>query len=215
MGREATCEARSGRQSGEGKAQLEHDHVLFRGEFRVKLALATLSEVSAKAGVLTLRGPEGSLALALGKAAETWAEAIRNPRTLLDKLGIEPGQSVVVLGVKDAAFLRDLKARLNASPATRAKPGCDHILFAAGTKAAHARLAALKEAIRPAGGIWAIYPRGHDEVSEDSLRQAARAAGLTDIKICRFSESHGAVRLVIPKALRGAPAPRARAAKRG
>ena len=215
MGREATCEARSGRQSGEGRALLEHDHVLFRGEFRVKLALATLTAVSAKAGVLTLRGPEGALALTLGPAAEKWADAIRNPRTVLDKLGIERGHAVVVLGVKDAAFLRDLTARLGASPATRAKPGCDHVLFAAETKAAHARLVALKEAIRPAGGIWAIYPRGSEAVSEDSLRRAARAAGLTDIKICRFSESHGAVRLVIPKAQRGAPAPAARAAKRG
>ena len=215
MGREAICEAKSGRQSGEGKALLEHDHVLFRGAFRVKLAFATLSEVSAKGGVLTLRGPEGALALTLGPAAETWAEAIRHPKSVLDKLGIQAGQTVVVLGVKDAAFLRDLKARLGSAPGTRAKSGCDHVLFAAETKAAHARLAGLKEAIRPAGGIWAIYPRGSDAVGEDSLRRAARAAGLTDIKICRFSESHGAVRLVIPKAQRAAPAPAARAAKRG
>lgn len=215
MGREATCEARSGRQSGEGKALLEHDHVLFRGPFRVRLALATLQEAAAEGGVLTLRGPEGVLSLVLGAAAEKWAEAIRNPRSVLDKLGIQAGQSVVVLGLEDAAFLRDLTARLGVAPATRARSGCDHVLFAAETKAAHARLATLKEAIRPAGGIWAIYPRGSEAVSEDSLRQAARAAGLTDIKICRFSDSHGAVRLVIPKAQRATPAPAARGAKRG
>lgn len=215
MGREATCRASGDAGEGEGRALLEHDHVLFRGPFRAKLMLATLTRVSATAGVLRLKGPEGSLALSLGADAEKWAEAIRNPRSVIDKLGIQPGQRVAVLGRFEPAFRRDLESRLGAPPLTRAAAGCDHVLLAAATAAAHARLAGLRDAIAPAGGIWAVYPRGSQAVSEDSLRAAARAAGLTDVKICRFSETHGAVRLVIPKALRAAPARAARAAKRG
>lgn len=202
MGREAICSARHGRESCEGKALLEHDHVLFRGDFRVRLSLATLTAVTARGGELTLKGPEGTLVLSLGEAAERWADAIRNPRSVLDKLGIRAGQRVAVLGAFEAGFVRDLRERLGAAPGTRAAVGCDHVLLAASTAAAHARLARLVAAIRPAGGIWAVYPRGSNAVSEESLRQAARATGLTDIKICRFSQTHGAVRLVIPKSLR-------------
>jgi len=202
MGREAICNARSGRASGEGRALLEHDHVLFRGDFRVRLELATLSAVSVRGGDLTLKGPEGTLVLSLGDAATAWAERIRNPPTLLDKLGVRAGQRVAVLGAFEPAFLRELTARLGVAPAKRAAARMDHVLLAASTAAAHARLATLRESIRPAGGVWAVYPRGSEAVSEESLRQAARRAGLTDIRICRFSETHGAVRLVIPKAQR-------------
>ena len=45
-----------------------------------------------------------------------------------------------------------------------------------------------------------MYPRGRLAVTEDTIRSAARAAGLTDIKIVRVSDTHGAVKLVIPKA---------------
>jgi len=202
MGREAVCGARSGGEAGEGRALLEHDHVLFRGAFRRKLMIATLTSVTARGGELTLKGPEGTLVLELGDAAARWADAIRNPPSVLDKLGVKAGQKLALLGTFEAAFVRALTARLGAAPARRASAGCDHVLLAGATASVHARLARLVDAIRPAGGIWVVYPRGGKAVSEDSLRQAARSAGLTDIKICRFSETHGAVRLVIPKALR-------------
>jgi hypothetical protein len=64
-------------------------------------------------------------------------------------------------------------------------------------------------AIAPDGGIWAVYPRGRKDLSEDTIRSAARGMGRVDIKIVRVSDTHGAVKLVIPKADRKPVAKRA------
>lgn len=48
------------------------------------------------------------------KAAKKKREPERDysHRLLIDKLGLKPGQKVVVLGVEDTAFLKDLSARV-------------------------------------------------------------------------------------------------------
>ena len=199
MGREAVCHAKLGREQGSGRALLEHDSVIFRGDFRARVPLSEITAIAARAGTLRLTWPGGVLALELGDQAERWAESLRNPKSVVDKLGIKPGQKVAVLGVKDKALLADLAAKLGAKPLTRASSACDHVLLGVETPAALARLEVLREAVRPAGGIWAIYPRGDKRVSEDAIRSAAKTAGLTDIKIARISDTHGSVRLVIPK----------------
>ena len=104
MGREATCHARMGRESGVGKALLETDEVRFRGDFRARVPLREISRVLATRGVLTLEWPGGRLALALGEAAEKWAEAIRHPKSVVEKLGVKPGLKVAVLAGFDADF---------------------------------------------------------------------------------------------------------------
>lgn len=202
MGREAQCHARLGREQGSGRALLEHDAVIFRGDLRARVPIAAITAIVAKAGTLRLTWPGGTLALELGEQAEAWAERLRNPKSVVQKLGVKPGQKVAVLGIRDAALLADLAATLGAKPAARASRGCDHVLLAVETPAALARLETLRAAVHPAGGIWAIYPRGNPKVSEDAIRAAAKAAGLTDIKIARISDTHGSVRLVIPKQLR-------------
>ena len=202
MGRELECNAKLGREQGFGRALLEHDAVIFRGDFRARVPLNEITAIAARAGTLRLTWPGGVLALKLGEQAERWAESLRDPKSVVDKLGIKPGQKVAVLGLKDKALLADLTAKLGAKPLTRAGSGCDHVLLGVETPAALAKLEVLREAVRPAGGIWAIYSRGDKRVSEDAIRSAAKAAGLTDIKIARISDTHGSVRLVIPKTQR-------------
>ena len=105
MGREASCRARLAGGPGErwgpsaeGKALLETNEVIFRGAFRARVPLDQIRAVVARAGALTLTWPEGKLELELGAAAEKWADAIRHPRSVLDKLGIAPGLRVALLG---------------------------------------------------------------------------------------------------------------------
>jgi len=208
MGREATCHAtchaKTGRDSGEGKALLETDEVLFRGDFRTRVPLREISRVEAKGGVLTITWPGGTLALSLGDAAEKWAEAIRNPKSVVAKMGIKPGQRVALLAGFDAAFHRDVAAALGAKPQARAGKGCDLVFAMLARPGDEARLARLVPAIEPAGGVWAVYPKGRRDLSEDTIRAAGRRAGLVDVKVVRFSDALGAVKLVIPKARRTA-----------
>src|ERR1041384_8074346 len=98
MGQEVSCHASYNGQGSEGRAYLETDHVLFRGDFRVRLPFTMLTAIDAAHGRLHLTTPDGILSLDLGPRAAQWAEKIRNPKSLLDKLGVKAGQRIAVLG---------------------------------------------------------------------------------------------------------------------
>jgi len=123
-------------------------------------------------------------------------------KTVVEKLGIKPGLKVVVLGGFDAGFHRDVARALGAKPLVRAARGCDLVFVRFARPGDESRLAGLVSAIAPAGGVWAVYPKGQRELSEDTVRAAAKRAGLVDVKVVRFSDTLGALKLVIPKAKR-------------
>ena len=202
MGREALCRARLGRQAGEGKALLETDELIFRGDFRVKVPLSAITEVAAKGNALTVTWPGGKLALTLGDASAAWARAITSPRTVIEKLGVKPGLKVVIMGRFETAFRTEIMDALGVKPGVKPVQGCDLVFVLLVHENDVEKLAELVPAISPAGGIWAVYPRGRKDLSEDTVRRAARAAGLVDIKVVRISEKHGALKLVIPKEAR-------------
>jgi hypothetical protein len=60
----------------------------------------------------------------------------------------------------------------------------------------------LEASIKPNGAIWVVYPKGQKHIREIDVMAAGKSAGLTDNKVCRFSETHKALRLVIPLARR-------------
>jgi Protein of unknown function (DUF3052) len=189
VGSEAKCAAASGRKRSSGTAHLETHTIVFRGDFRVSLVLRTLTKVEAKDGRLRLAGPDGDLTLDLGPLAAKWADKIRNPRSRLDKLGLKPGQRVAVLGVRDP--------ELKPAPL---KPGTDVVFYAADRREDLERLAELRRSIAPDGSIWVVRPRGSKDISEADVMSGARAAGLVDVKVVRFSDTHTAEKLVIPRA---------------
>src|SRR5436309_13763386 len=108
MGQELACRMRYGKRSLTGKAYLETDYLLFRGEERVKLAFQDLTSVKASDGVLRLDFAGGPAELELGKAAEKWAEKILHPPSRLDKLGVKAGSTARVVGGFDAEFMEEL-----------------------------------------------------------------------------------------------------------
>lgn len=204
MGREATCTMHEGRTRITGKALLESDHLLFRGEgTRVRIALRDVTRVEAADGMLEVQHTAGLIRLALGASAATWAEKIRAPRSLLDKLGIKAGMRVAVVGVDDAEFRGQLAARTAHVFDGRVPKPVDVIVFAAERTRDLARLATLRRALTPAGAIWVVHRKGKDATLKDvDVFAAAKAAGLVDNKVASFSATHTAERLVIPLAKR-------------
>jgi hypothetical protein len=201
MGLDTTCTATFRKQTSAGRAQLETDHVLFRGDFRVKLPIASITGVAVKDGVLSLTGPEGTLALALGPAAETWAAKIRSPKSRVEKLGVKPGARVSVLGVADDGFLDELRAA-GADVSARLRKGSDQVYVAIESAKDLARFAAVLPSLAPDGAIWAIRRKGLADASEAATMAAGKAAGLVDVKVARFSETHTAEKFVRPLASR-------------
>ena len=196
------CEGRLGARSGKGKALLETDELIFRGDFRVTVPLKDITTVTAKGRALTLRWPGGKLTLSLGEVAATWAEAITNPRTVIEKLGVKPGLQVVIVGRFETSFRTEIMDALGVKPGVRPVPGCDLVFVLLTHHGDESRIEELIPAIAPDGAVWAVFPRGRKDLSEDTVRAVARAAGLVDIKVVRISESHGAIKLVIPRAAR-------------
>ena len=122
-------------------------------------------------------------------------------RLLLDKLGVKQGQRIAVLGVQDAAFLNDLAERV--LDVSRDSPReADLVFLAAEDLQALARLKSLAGAIQKNAAVWVVYPKGQKHIREADVINAGKSAGLTDNKGCRFSETHTALRFVIPLARR-------------
>ena len=196
MGAEVECTMRLGKRSFAGKAYLETEFLLFRGEERVKVALKELTAVSAKAGVLRLEFAGGPAELELGKAAEKWAEKILHPPTRADKLGVKAGMAVRLVGAFDAEFVEELRGR---GAAIVERGGA--ITFYAASKSAD-----LKKVpkLAPTGdaALWVIYPKGVAEIREIEVIEAGRGAGLKDVKVAGFSATHTGLKFVVPVAKR-------------
>ncbi len=203
MGLEAVCTAHFGGKTSRGKARLETEELVFRGDFRIAIPFRRIHSLQARGGKLTMRFPEGTASFELGPLAEKWAEKIKNPKPLLDKLGVKPESKVVVLGVRDDGFLKQLKARLARPAATRHAAGADIIFFlAAESREELKQLARVKKSLQPAGAIWVVRPKGTPSIKESDVIAAGRAAGLVDVKVAAFSPTHTAEKLVIPVAKR-------------
>ena len=201
MGLDTRCSVTFNNRRSEGRVQLETDHVLFRGDFRVKVPLASIRGISVKEGVLSLKGADGTLVLWLGPAAEEWATRIGSPKSRVEKLGVKTGAKVSVVGVNDPAFVRELKAA-GADVSPRARQHSDQIYIGIESADDLARFSVLLPSLVPAGAIWATRRKGLAVASEAATMAAAKAAGLVDVKVARFSETHTAEKFVRPVATR-------------
>ena len=119
-------------------------------------------------------------------------------RLLIDKLGVKPGQKIAVLGVESAEFLAGLAARVPDYSRGKRIHGADLLFFSAETLKDLANLKSLSRSIAKAGAIWVVYPKGQTRIREIDVIMAGISAGLTDNKVCRFSDTHTALRFCIP-----------------
>lgn len=205
MGAEAVCNVRYAGQVSEGKALLETNELIFRGDFRLRIPFRDIdiSRLTDADGELSVTFGEGTAVFELGRNAPKWAEKIRNPRGLMEKLGVKTGQRVAVLGVADASFLDDLRARTTELSEGGLTAEADIVFYAADETADLVRLPELLASISKKGAIWIVSPKGKGARLKDvEIMAAAREAGLVDTKVVSFSDTHTALRFVIPVAKR-------------
>jgi hypothetical protein len=203
MGLEADCKVRYGKESSVGKARLEEKELIFRGDFRLKVPLSDITKAEASGGALTIAWKGGQARLDLGVAAPKWADKIKNPRGLLDKLGIKPGSRIAVIGLDEPGFVEQVRARTDSVTVGRAGKGADLVLVGMKAKGDLRRLTTLRQAIVPGGAIWVIWPKGVPSFREDDVRAAGPSVGLVDVKVVSFSETLSGLKMMIPLALRG------------
>lgn len=201
MGNEVLTRVSLGDEFAEAKALLETEEVIVRGALKARIPFREMTEIRAEDGVLAFRWNDREVRIHVGHDAAKWAEKIRNPKSVLDKLGIKPAQKIAVLGDVESAFLEELQAR-GADVSRRLRRDCDVIFFSAKRKEELARLNELRRSLQPAGAIWILRPKGDSAISEADVMGAGKAAGLVDVKVVRFSATHTAEKFVIPSAKR-------------
>jgi hypothetical protein len=190
MGKELNCRMNYQGGSYDGRLLLETDHLLFRGDVRVRISFTDLISVSADSGVLSVRGPESAAVFELGVDAAKWADKILHPPTLLSKLGVRPDTRVSLMGAFAPGFVADLKQ----SGASIVHAGAELVLLAAECKEELGQVAQIAERLEPKQAIWIVYPKGVEAVKEIDVIRAGRLAGLTDTKVVAFSQTHTALR---------------------
>src|SRR5262245_50998969 len=111
MGAEAHCVVHAGGKSSSGKALLETEELVFRGDFRLVVPFKKVESAKPEKGVLVLVVGGEKVRLELGeKLAAKWAEKIANPKSRAEKLGIKPGLRVSIVGLDDEGFASEVRA---------------------------------------------------------------------------------------------------------
>jgi hypothetical protein len=197
MGLETKCVAWLDGQVSEGKCQLETEHLAFRGEFKVTIPFASIRHLNAAEGKLSVAFNAGTLILDLGPAATKWADKIKKPKSLLEKLGIKEGMKISIQGIRDKDFLKQLKEK-NFAASKKLSKECDIILLQADSKKELQSVNSAAKHLASKGALWIIYPKGKDEIKQDDIFKAGKSTGLVDVKVVSFSSTHTALKFVIP-----------------
>ena len=137
------------------------------------------------------------------KRIESEAERLARyaAKDVTDKMGIKLGALVQFVGAVEPALVR--KARAKAGPVDDdPRQKADVILYApVSAQEITATLKRLRRALKPNGGVWVISAKknkGDPHLPDQILIPLGLAAGLVDNKICSVSETHSAMRFVIP-----------------
>lgn len=196
MGNEALCAVEYDGEKAEAKVLLETEELVVRSPFRLKIPFAEMKRVDADEKRLRIEWQSHALSLAIGRDAAKWAEKIRNPKSLVDKLGIKAGQKISIVGKLDDGFVDDLRQR-GADVSSRLRRDSNVVFFVAESRKELDRLVGMRESLAPDGALWVVRPKASSAISEREVMDAGKAAGLVDVKVARFSPTHTAEKFVI------------------
>jgi hypothetical protein len=203
MGSDVKCRVRFGKQESDGKALLETSEIIFRGDFRLKIPLATIQSAKVTGDDLQVETADGVAIFHLGAAtAAKWREKILHPKTRIEKIGIKPGTKVSLIGFEnqDEEFVKELQSAEAVVTPTNQAPlkDCDFIFLRIDTNKQLTQIAKIARGMLGAVALWIVYPKGQQHITEVDVLSAGRKAGLTDIKVVGFSPTHTALKFVIP-----------------
>jgi hypothetical protein len=212
MGYEAKCRVRVDDRAGnvreaDGTVLIETDEVIVRGEARVRVPRTSIERVTSRGGTVTITSPAAivSLTLPADAAAKLKTRLEAPPKALIDKLDVKPGARVWVRDVDDDVLLTQLEERTpNVIRAARGGPGasCDVVFVGVSSEKELDRIDRVVPAMRDAGAIWVVHPRGPGGVADTAIYARAKILGLTATKVARISATLTGEKLVRPLAAR-------------
>lgn len=198
MGQEYSGTVIVGGQKVNVRGDFGSDRVRLSGGKRGDVPYKGVEVVSTTKGILRVRIDGTILEFDVGSTVDRLANKIRKPATRLEKMGIKAGLQIALVGPQDKSFVDEL--RRNAPTFTDGRPTglVDVLVYAAKSIDDLADIPALAQHLEPDGGLWVVYRKGKRDPAELDVIAAGRQAGLKDIKIARFSETHTAMKFVLP-----------------
>lgn len=179
-----------------GRVLLETGEVIIRGEHARRIGFADMKKLAASRGTLRFEHRGDAIAIALGDAAGVWLEAIRNPRTRIQKLGVTAQTRVCVLGPAESDALAEIQAVTGEKPGRRLTKAIDIVLLFAPEPDALAALATIEPALAPKGAVWVLWPKGRKDFAHQDVVAAGKRAELSQTKSMGFSLVYTGLRLV-------------------
>jgi hypothetical protein len=201
MGLTADCTIEVNGEMIKGKALLETAELLFRGPRRIRVPFSAITNLQTVDEKLVVSCPDGPVIFHLGPAALKWEKKIRNPPTLLDKLGCKAELRLNINGAFEVPFLEQLQT----VGMKMARKDVDILLFRPESASALSKIEAFVRRIKPEGAIWVVYPKGVKSITEAQVMAAAKNEGMVDVKVAGFSPTLTAIKFVIPKTSRPLP----------
>jgi hypothetical protein len=98
------------------------------------------------------------------------------------------------LGAFAPDFLTPLRSR--AAEVVTDPAGGDIVFLAIEDRAQLARVARVAASLRRDAALWIVRPRGSAAITERETLAAGLEAGLVDVKVVHFSETHSAAKFV-------------------
>ena len=129
-------------------------------------------------------------------------------RTAVQKLGVTAEERVEVAGDVGADLRREVKDALGRGFVRSGKLD-GAIVMVESLEEAEAALRAYRPRMRDTAYLWLVtWKRGHEHyVNQMALVPLAKGLGLIDNKTCSIDAERSGIRFVVPRALRGGPAP--------
>jgi len=182
-----------------GKALLETDELIFRGDHRLTIPFKKMKSVDADESELTVVFDGGTASFTIEKRAEQWQDKILHPKSVLDKLGVKEDSLVSVKGITDKDFLNQLTSRAKSVSVKDLREDSDIIFFSADNKKDLEKLNDLKRHLKSNGALWIVSLKGkRAKIKDTDVMSAGKKAGLVDVKVVSFSETQTALKFVVP-----------------
>jgi len=198
MGHEVICTARWAGKSVRGKALLETAEILFRGEPRLKIPFSSIRGIAAVDGELRLKTDAEVVVFELGERAEKWRQKIANPKSVVEKLGVKPGEAVAIFGKPDPEFTQKLGEQDSSVERDKLSTGTGWIFLFVEQAGALSEIKKVAGKLKGSAALWVVYPKGQKTITENDVLATGRRAALKDVKVVGFSATHTALKFVRP-----------------
>lgn len=199
MGKECKAKISVGTKSATSTVLLEGTDIIVRGELRGTWNVKDMKSLAAKGGKLTFSCDAGKVTIELGEQATVWLEALRNPQTRAQKLGIETGTTVCVLGDDDGEDLFDIERVSGKAISRRMSKSTDVVLLFTLNEAGLNRIPSIAKSMQDSCSVWVLWPKGVKGYGHEQVVALLKQFGLSQTRSIGFSEVFSGLRFVKSK----------------